>query len=415
MQTLVESADSTAAVPPSWHQPAFFKRFRCIGADCEDTCCQGMAVNVDAQTFAKYESCPDVELKPRLRQFVTIRPAPTEQNFATIQPENSACPFLSEKLCSLQQKLGVEYLSKVCDTYPRLLRLDGPQGERSLDLSCPEAARIVLTGPDPIRFESTSEMEPRHWNVRKLILSILQNRRYAVSKRLLLVGHVCSKLADIGRAGEMENVSDVLGGFELAIEGGFFDGHLRQARGKAIPQLVVALELIVGRIQLDYASPRFLELYNDFTAGLQLAEESTLDELGLRYSDCCKQFFTPFMSAHEYILENYLVAYAYQNVFPFANAFTGVGTNIEDQYLLMATYFSLVKALMIGLAGQRREAFGIDDAVRVIQLAAKTFEHCTTYPALILKTLVEKGIQNTAGMAILTQGFATPQYTTARG
>ncbi len=376
-----------------------------------------MAVNVDAGTYARYQACSDPELASRLQKFVTIRPVPTPQNFATIQPENSACPFLTEKLCGLQQKLGVEYLSKVCDTYPRLLKMDGLQKERSLDLSCPEAARIVLKETDPIRFELAggSVGEPRHWRVRQAILSILQNRRYAVSKRLLLVGHVCSKLANVYGAGEIETIPDVLGGFELAIGGGLFNGYLQNCNGKAIPQLAVVLELILGRIQLDYTSPRFLDLYNEFTAGLGLTPDSTLEDLGACYAEGYQRVFAPFMEQHEYILENYLVAYAYKNVFPYggnssqtieAESLDSASQAIQQQYLLMASYFAIVKALMIGIAA-RQETFALSEAIRVIQVCTKTLEHCTTYPALILETLANKGIQNAAEMAILTQDIVT--------
>ena len=58
-------------------QPKCFERFRCIGADCEDTCCSGWLVNIDKSTYQNYQHCEDPELGPRLRQLVTINTAGT--------------------------------------------------------------------------------------------------------------------------------------------------------------------------------------------------------------------------------------------------------------------------------------------------------------------------------------------------
>src|SRR6202044_748851 len=53
-------------------QPRSYHAFRCIGADCEDTCCVGWIVNVDKQTYEAYQRSDDPELGPRLHKLVTI-------------------------------------------------------------------------------------------------------------------------------------------------------------------------------------------------------------------------------------------------------------------------------------------------------------------------------------------------------
>lgn len=394
-------------MPPT-HQPAYFDHFQCIGDKCEDTCCQGMSVSIDAATFEKYKGCSDVDLKPRFEQFITIQTEPTPNNFGTIQLKDAQCPFLSDKLCGIQQKLGVEYLSRVCDTYPRIVNTGENLVERSLDLSCPEAARLVLNRREPTRFESTNGAEPANWPLRHLILSILQNRRYSVSQRVLLIGHVCSKVNLAVQANALGTLPQILEGFHLAIEAGLFDGHLHQYSASPIPQLAVVLELVVGRIQLDYTSPKFLELYSDFTGGLGLTPDSTLEQLGERYRENYEAWFMPFTDENEHILENYLVAHAYKNQFPV------LSEDIESQYMFMATCFSMAKALLIGAAGSRKELFSADDAIRILQVFTRTIEHCTTFPALVFRTLADKGIGNIAGMAIISQNIATPKRRAAR-
>ncbi len=142
-------------------QPRSYHAFRCIGADCEDTCCSGWLVNVDKNTYESYRSCEDPELGPRLREFVTINAASTsDHSYARIGLSGTSCPFLSGGLCGVQVKLGEAYLSTVCSKFPRVANVTDDVLERSLDLACPEAARLVLLDPKPMEFDE--EEGPPH-------------------------------------------------------------------------------------------------------------------------------------------------------------------------------------------------------------------------------------------------------------
>jgi lysine-N-methylase len=142
-------------------QPRSYHAFRCIGAECEDTWCVGWIVNIDKLTFQAYQGCDDLELSPRLHELVTINAASnSDDSHARINLSGSGCPFLSEGLCGIQKKLGAEYLSIMCAKYPRVMNLVDDVLERSLDLSCPEAARLVLLDPNPLEFDE--EEGPRH-------------------------------------------------------------------------------------------------------------------------------------------------------------------------------------------------------------------------------------------------------------
>src|SRR5689334_5783082 len=116
-------------------EPRHFAEFRCLGADCEDTCCDGWAVTIDKRTYAKYLHCPDVEWRGRFQNFVTINTAdPTDQDYARIQLAGTTCPFLSEGLCSIHRDLGEGYLSVTCASFPRVWNAVDETLEKSLDL-----------------------------------------------------------------------------------------------------------------------------------------------------------------------------------------------------------------------------------------------------------------------------------------
>ena len=148
-------------------QPSSYHAFRCIGADCEDTCCVGWIVNVDKPTYEAYQRCDDPELGPPLNELVTIsQTGSSDDNYARINLSGPACPFLSEGWCAIQKKLGEAYLSDHVLSYPRVMNVVDDVLQRSLDLSCPEAARMVLLDPNPMEFdEEEARRAIRAWRI----------------------------------------------------------------------------------------------------------------------------------------------------------------------------------------------------------------------------------------------------------
>jgi lysine-N-methylase len=153
-----------------------------------------------------------------------------------------------------------------------------------------------------------------------------------------------------------------------------------------------------------------MDLYRDFAHGLQLKTGDTPEEIGSRYAEVYRRYYAPCMERHEYILENYLVAYAFKTMFPFGSPSVNrllnlqkVGSTPLVQYMLMGSYFSISKTVMIGLAGKHKADFSLEHMVRAIQSISKTMEHCETYPIRLLEILTSKGIKDSAGMAVLIQ------------
>jgi len=135
-------------------RPTFAEKFQCIGSACEETCCQTWTVPIDQATYEKYQNMPDVPLRSLIQASVKgpdpNKEAPKPHSFGTIQM-NAAnkCPMLSEhNLCRVHSECGEEYLSHVCATYPRIIDYVANVQEKSLSLSCPEAARQVLLDPN---------------------------------------------------------------------------------------------------------------------------------------------------------------------------------------------------------------------------------------------------------------------------
>ncbi|MFP3632204.1 flagellin lysine-N-methylase, partial [Burkholderia sp. SIMBA_045] len=75
-----------------------------------------------------------------------------------VMKSDLSCPFLNEeKLCSIQLKLGEDFLSHTCKTYPRVTQTVDDVVELSATLSCPEAARLALLNPNKMQFNRNEE------------------------------------------------------------------------------------------------------------------------------------------------------------------------------------------------------------------------------------------------------------------
>ena len=125
-------------------KPDYFDSFRCIASACPDSCCKEWDVAVDSEKAAFYRSIPG-PLGERLRQVLY-----EEDGDTYMAIENRRCPMWREDgLCRIQAELGESALCKTCREFPRLTHDYGDFVEMGLELSCPEAARIILSNPAP--------------------------------------------------------------------------------------------------------------------------------------------------------------------------------------------------------------------------------------------------------------------------
>ena len=122
--------------------PNYYEKFVCIAAKCPDSCCKEWSVDVDEVSAAYYRSLPG-PLGDRLRSVLE------DTEGGTIMViENGRCPmWRKDGLCEIQAQLGHDALCKVCREFPRLRHDYGDFVELGLELSCPEAARLILTQP----------------------------------------------------------------------------------------------------------------------------------------------------------------------------------------------------------------------------------------------------------------------------
>ena len=122
------------------YTPEYYQQFSCIASACPDSCCKEWEVDVDEIAAAFYRSL-DGALGDRLRNVLKDTDSGTVMTI-----EDGRCPmWRQDGLCRIQAELGHDALCQVCQDFPRLRHDYGDFVEYGLELSCPEAARLILS------------------------------------------------------------------------------------------------------------------------------------------------------------------------------------------------------------------------------------------------------------------------------
>lgn len=196
--------------------PEYYHRFRCVASACPDSCCKEWAVDVDADSARYYRSLPGA-LGDRLRAVLK-----DTDDGAVMQIQDGRCPMWQEDgLCRIQAELGHDALCKTCREFPRLRHDYGDFVELGLELSCPEAARLILSSDETWHSEicdggEAPEYDPEAMAIlqssRAKALQMLENGQYSTPEALaiiLLYGHRVQAQLDGGEEAALDPQSDL--------------------------------------------------------------------------------------------------------------------------------------------------------------------------------------------------------------
>ncbi len=401
--------------------PLYMDQFKCIGPECEDSCCVGWRVDIDNETYKKYQKIRDDELTPIIEKHVTRNrnQGQSKESYAKIKLDSQAgCPFLNEKmLCRIQLKRGEDYLSNVCATYPRTVNGINGTLERSATVSCPEVARLALLNPSAMVFDVHPESrairniivkdlrtddlkyngKPQRYltELRAFTMDLLQDRSYTLNERLIILGLFIQKTQVAVSNNNINEIPNIMESYKSIIE----DGSLKQSiQGLPIQyniQMKLLKEIVDKRYYMGVSSKRYLECLSEFLKGVKYTNESAVEEIGQRYQEASKEYYEPFMNEHEYILENYLVNHAFKNLFPFSDS-----KSLFDSYMMLVIHFALIKMHLIGMAGFH-SGLNKELVIKLIQSFSKTVEHNNAYLKGVADSMRQNSFNTMPYMAIL--------------
>nr|WP_326529484.1 flagellin lysine-N-methylase [Rhodoferax sp.] len=393
--------------------PDYYDKFQCNGPECPDTCCSGWSVHIDRETYHQYRRNQHPVLAPLVKLAVKKNPSPhadNENTFGVMQMRpDGACHFLqTDRLCMIQNVLGEKALSDTCRIYPRYLNRFGPQREKALGISCPQAARLILLNPQPIqfvtakpepaidglsftsyRFPLQSDGDPEQIailnDMRAVIIGILQCRSLSIGARVMVLGFMLGELDQITTSPAFAHASEivpVLQAFVAMLDHPEqLELQFTQLQGNLPRKLTVAAQLI-GKFMGERTNPRFAQCLSAAAQGLGVVEGVTdLESAILKaYTQANPAHYQPYMQDRAYIFENYLVNEAIIRLFPFTRG------SYLDLYREMVCNLAIIQVMLVGVAGYHQ---GLTDewVLQTMQTFARKATHNRDHFDALLRSL----------------------------
>jgi lysine-N-methylase len=396
--------------------PQYMHKFRCVGSECEDTCCAGWSISVEKEAYKRYQNVKDKELQQEIKSYIQkTKDSKSDYDYAVIKlDKNGMCGFLTkEKLCGLQLKLGEQGLCQTCDIYPKVYNAVDHTVELSSKMSCPESARLALLNRDPMEFDvidrelgystplmkkvitnQQNTLEYHFWDIRIFVISLLQNRLYKLQDRLFILGWFCSKLDEQINNNSYKTIPSLIDTFKRQIDTRYFDTIIRNVRTDMGHVTISLLKEMTSQRAQSTMLSRYQEVMNRSYEALKLNGNDE-QEIKFAYTRGLDNYFTPLLDQHGYILENYLVNFVFEDMFLFQTNSTAM-----QQYLKLMSLYSMVKFHIVGV-GLYEELMTPERAVYIIQAFARNVEHSKLFINWLVASLEKAGVQSMALMSII--------------
>ena len=243
-----------------YFQPHYVDKFKCDGSKCKARCCKDWSIFIDQKTHEQYSHIKPKSDAAEILSHMTFHDGRKE--YLVTMRDDKVCPFLNENnLCRLQLKYGEKFLSVTCSSFPRRTLNFGNFFERSLNLTCPVAAKLILLTDEPIKFEFVEVPEQVHSNGGKIgiapvnttedfakymleiqiaMISILQERTLTIDQRLSVLGFFLDRLDEIftNKDATLTQPEDLLAALEKLIAAYKSKNFLAQN----VPRMIATLQ-----------------------------------------------------------------------------------------------------------------------------------------------------------------------------
>ena len=386
--------------------PEYYNEFKCIGGSCEDSCCIGWDIDIDKVTFRKYYKVQDLEMKRMFQKNVhnNEESFSDDVDYGKVKlKDDKRCPFLDcNNYCVIHSKLGEDYLSNVCTCFPRITNLVDGCYERSLDVACPEAARILLLNEEGIKFKESEEEIGKHIlsnqvdtkskelsnslakyfkEIRKVCIKIIQNRKLELTERLFVLGEFINNLEDESES-NFNNIEKFINNYDINRTQGFYEKNsLYFMLQIDFFKKMVSLLNIDKEVDSDFFKEYTKQIIDSFNLNREDADNRT-------YIEVFEEYNKEFLDKYTYIFENYLVNFIYNNMFPFNER-----ESIFDGYIMLLMRYSFIRFYLVGKYIKERND-SKEEIVRFIQVFSKTIEHHRSYLTKSIRYIKEKEFDN---------------------
>jgi len=295
-------------------RPEYAAKFHCDGRLCGSRCCREWEIVIDNATYEKY-----CALEPEKFRREVCGWLEKEDDAQRIRlKENGDCPFLREDyLCRIQREKGGDFLSDVCYSYPRMTYCCEDTCWQTLVMSCPVAARDLLSLQAPLKFEMVSVGEKRigrcfdvtarvspygryRWELKLAGVRFLQDESRSLSDRMVNMLFFYERIDEFIASSDEQGIKSLL----LLSEAGV---NFAPTKDHA--------SVDAGSRRLEYMR-LMMELYHEIYGSP--TDEARLSELIRVYAQNDAAFVRDVLTGRQLALENYLVNEFFLRFYPFA-------------------------------------------------------------------------------------------------
>lgn len=353
--SILHKTDSSTAL-----FPRYVSRFRCIGADCEDTCCSGWDVTIDQKSFVAYadpSKAYPAALRGLFKNKLQIQMPPTREKYAKAinDPATNDCPFLQERWCAIHRDVGEDKLSNTCFNFPRYTRDIQGSIEQSLTLSCPEAARLALLEADAFDFvEGEVSVRPEtltviaeKWGlslhemneIRIFCFQLMRMEGMQTWEKLVVLGAFCRELDRVIKEEKSPSVADLLGNFQYVLESG--EAIRMFSRIRPDHDLQAKLFYTVWKTRREQVrSPLRQKVQDAIERGLGVDRENGLIESYRRGL----QHLPEALAVTPHLLDHYVLNEMFRDFFPFG------AQSAYENYLGIVCRFGILRFMLAAMS-----------------------------------------------------------------
>lgn len=390
--------------------PEYLNKFKCVGGKCVDICCAGWGIYVDKNTYEKYNSIKEYDVRKFITDNITIRKNCKNEKVAYGEiklDKDNKCPFLDkENYCSIQRKYGEEYLSNVCGSFPRIVNKVNDDYEISLNISCIEAAKHVLLNKSKIKFieEEIHEFnyEPqayvdtrdisynyandKHMTIiNRFCIEIIQNRKFNIYERLYNLGcaleYISNKLCY-----DFNNIENIINRCRCEFK------WRKKTRDKMDYMIQISLfkNFLIEIAEEDIGiSKKLKSIIKDCEEGFMFRDGRSLIEKSNIYMKVYSMNEDKINKEFSHIFENYIVNLIFQKLFPFDKS----DIMIND-YILLILKFSFIVFLCAGKYIYNKMIINEEDILIIMQSLSKEIEHSDKFVEEITNYLRKNDLWN---------------------
>jgi len=301
-----------------------------------------------------------------------------------IMDSNGNCTFLNDKgLCGIQLKYGYDYLCRTCRIHPRSISFIAGEFETFLQVSCEEAARVVLFEQNIMRFEEalpeldgSGDFLPNRilaadkytsaknavaifWKLRTTSIVIMQSRQYNVRIRMLILCLFIEQINEMFESGRDSEVVYFADRFLESMDARNYDSLVDQMPEGVTLKVDMVLDILTEIKSKN--DKEFNEVFRRALEGLSITTGS--NELPENFHENYSKYYELYFSGKEYIFENYILNHILMDGFPFnyKNETGEVKKNFAD---LLVNY-NLIEFLLVGVCrySMKFDKRGIIDCV----------------------------------------------------